>query len=161
MAVIRTDTIYGIVARADDEKAVEKVYQLKQRNPKKSCIVLVPNEDSVYGHIPAGSSFQAPLPTSFLIYSPLAPRWLRRANDRIAYRQPNIPWLHEVLSRTGPIIAPSANREGQPPARTIAEAKVYFGDNVDLYIDDGEVPIDTLPSQLIWRHQDGRVERLR
>ena len=48
-----------------------------------------------------------------------------------------------------------------PCFRTIAEAKVYFGDNVDLYIDDGEVPIDTLPSQLIWRHQDGRVERLR
>ncbi|MFZ1242740.1 MAG: Sua5/YciO/YrdC/YwlC family protein [Candidatus Saccharimonas sp.] len=161
VAVIRTDTLYGIVARADDERAVEKVYQLKKRNPEKSCIVLVADEDSLYGHMAPGGSLAASVPTSFLIYSPSAPLWLRRANDRIAYRQPQVAWLKEVLKMTGPIIAPSANTEGQPPARTIAEAKQYFGSAVDAYIDDGTVPEDVPPSQLMWRHQDGRVERLR
>ncbi|MBP7822695.1 MAG: Sua5/YciO/YrdC/YwlC family protein, partial [Candidatus Moranbacteria bacterium] len=32
---------------------------------------------------------------------------------------------------------PSANIQGERPAETIAEAKKYFGDSVDFYIDGG------------------------
>ena len=41
IAVIPTDTIYGIVARALDKKAVERLYKVRQRNPKKPCIILI------------------------------------------------------------------------------------------------------------------------
>lgn len=69
--------------------------------------------------------------------------------------------LRELLRQTGPLIAPSANPEGAPPARTISEAEAYFGDGVDIYVDGGEVPLDINPSRLLRLHKDGSKEWLR
>lgn len=160
IAVIRTDTIYGMVARANDEKAVERVFAAKGRNPEKSCIILVADPLQAYGDL-ASVSYDISRPTSVLIDAPDAPKWLLRANELLAHRVPDIPWLKQVISETGPLIAPSANLEGMPPARTIAEAQAYFGDKVDLYVDGGEVPVDTPPSTLIRVNEDGTVEKLR
>ena len=45
----------------------------------------------------------------------------------IAFRLPAKKSLIEILKKTGPLVAPSANPEGQKPAQTILEAKKYFG----------------------------------
>ncbi len=160
IAVIRTDTLYGIVARANDEQAVGRVYTAKSRNPKKSCIVLLADEQQAYGTL-STKSITMHGPTSILVNSPLAPEWLRRESDEIAYRLPDLPWLSEVIREVGPIIAPSANPEGMPPATTIDEAIDYFGKAVDLYVDNGEVPTSTSPSRLIRQHADGTLDILR
>jgi L-threonylcarbamoyladenylate synthase len=57
----------------------------------------------------------------------------------LALRIPDNELLQEVLSKTGPIVAPSANREGEEPAATVEVAKEYFGDTVDFYVDGGEL----------------------
>ena len=41
--VAKTDTIYGILTRAEDEKAVKGLYNIRHRSPEKSCIILVAN----------------------------------------------------------------------------------------------------------------------
>lgn len=160
IAVVRTDTIYGIVARANDQAAVDRVFAAKGRNPEKSCIILIADPKQAYGDL-MSVHYDASRPTSVLIDAPMAPRWLLRANELLAHRIPNLPWLQQVISETGPLIAPSANPEGLSPARTIEEARAYFGDRVDLYVDGGEVPADTPPSTLIRVDDDGSVERLR
>ena len=160
IAVIRTDTLYGIVARANDEEAVQRVYDAKSRNEKKSCIVLIADAQQAYGPVTVDlTSFD--VPTSVLIESPDAPKWLMRANGELAHRLPDVPWLQQVIREVGPLIAPSANPEGLAPALTIDQAKAYFGDAVDLYVDGGEVSADMPPSQLIRLHLDGSSERLR
>ncbi|MEK7077097.1 MAG: Sua5/YciO/YrdC/YwlC family protein, partial [Patescibacteria group bacterium] len=58
----------------------------------------------------------------------------------------------------GPLVAPSANIEGKPPAWTIKEAKKYFGDKADFYVDGGT--IKKSPSMLI-KIEDGTAVRLR
>ena len=126
-----------------------------------SALILVADASQTYADVPTLPSLSTSQPTSILLDSPHAPRWLRRANDMLAYRQPQLPWLQAVLRQTGPLIAPSANLEGQPPARTIAEARVYFGNGVDYYYDGGTVPTDTPPSRLVRVLSDGVVERLR
>jgi len=45
--------------------------------------------------------------------------------------------LREFLSSTGPVIAPSANPSGEPPAETAEEAEAYFHDDVDFLVDAG------------------------
>jgi len=41
LAVMPTDTIYGIVGSAFDEAAVNRIYQARQRAPAKPCIILI------------------------------------------------------------------------------------------------------------------------
>lgn len=164
IAVLRTDTLYGIVARADDEAAVERVYGTKGRTSRKSCIILLSDVEECYGDADELRDEIEKLghePTSFLIDSPRAPEWLLRQNNELAYRVPHSAPLRSLLSQTGPLIAPSANPEGEPPARTVDEAKAYFGENVDAYVEGGEVLADTPPSRLVRVHKDGVIERLR
>lgn len=159
LVVIRTDTLYGIVARADNEAAVDKVFHIKKRDPKKSCILLIAHRDQAYGDM-SNLSYDNNEPTSILVESPNAPSWLLRANSELAYRIPNNAFLVELLKKTGPLIAPSANIEGEQPAGTIEEARAIFKENIDLYVDGGTVPDDTPPSRLI-RYIGGGIERLR
>jgi L-threonylcarbamoyladenylate synthase len=46
---------------------------------------------------------------------------VRRGEETIAARVPDLKWLRDLLERTGPLISTSANRAGEPPI-TIADA---------------------------------------
>jgi len=47
--------------------------------------------------------------------------------------------VRDFLKKTGPLVAPSANIEGEKSAKNIDEARKYFGDSVDFYEDGGEI----------------------
>jgi L-threonylcarbamoyladenylate synthase len=96
---------------------------------------------------------------SIILPSENAPDWLMRGNASVAYRIPDDPALRRLIAQTGPLIAPSANPEGMPPALTIKEARAYFGETVDFYVNGGEVADDT-PSRL-YRLLPAGLERLR
>jgi len=55
--------------------------------------------------------------------------------------------LRFLLRKTGPLVAPSANPEGLDPALTIRQAKKYFSNMVDFYIDRGK--LESSPSTLV------------
>ncbi len=164
IGVIRTDTLYGLVGRADDEVAVQRIYDLKHRDEAKSPIVLIGLTDQVYDepteqakHVIAGSW---PGKISIILPSENAPEWIRRDNASVAYRLPDDVALRQLLRNTGPLVAPSANPEGEEPAMDIHQAAAYFGSGVDFYVDGGTVT-DSTPSQLIRVAPDGHTERLR
>lgn len=164
IAILRTDTLYGVLCRADDEQAVARVYALKHRDASKSPIVLVADQSQLYT-TPDAAALPAldmmwPGPYSIIMPSCAdAPKWITRDNGSIAYRIPAHDDLRYLLKQTGPLIAPSANPEGAPPARTIQQAIDYFGNQVDVYVDSGEVT-DTQPSTLL-RFAGNKFERLR
>lgn len=167
VAVIRTDTLYGLVARADDEAAVERVYKIKQRANHKPCIILIDTIESVSDWVnmePWQDQYRQlwPGPISIIVptIKPGAPEWLVRGGDTLALRQPDDLRLTSLLRSTGPLIAPSANPEGEPLARSIQEAKAYFGDEVDYYADGGSVT-DTRSSRLVRLTADNDPEWLR
>lgn len=164
VGVLRTDTLYGIVANADNKSAVQRVYELKGRDETKSPIVLISSSDQLFDQpdetLKAYVDSVWPGPVSIIFPSTKAPLWIRRGNDSVACRLPDDADLQNLVTATGPLIAPSANPEGQAPAMDITEAQDYFGDSVDFYVDGGRV-IDASPSQLIRVHIDGTIERLR
>ena len=41
VAVMPTDTIYGIVGQAENVATVHRIYNLKKRTPEKPCIILI------------------------------------------------------------------------------------------------------------------------
>ena len=74
-------------------------------------------------------------------------RYLHRGKNAVAFRLPADVALRRFLKKTGPLIAPSANFESEPPAKTIKETQKYFGDKIDFYIDGGK--LKSKPSTLI------------
>lgn len=167
VGVIPTETLYGLVAAARSAAAVERVYHLKGRAPEKPCIILISSVDDL-GEFDV--SLTADQRTALDKYWPgavsivlscgaKAPEYLHRGTHTLAFRLPNDEQLRAFVRESGPLIAPSANPEGQPPATTIAEARAYFGENVDFYIDGGM--LSGAPSTLIALDANGVATVLR
>lgn len=162
VGVLPTDTLYGLVGSAFSKKAVARIYRLKKRNSKKPLIVLIESLSDLarFGVGPDKKMFkilQSIWPGKISVILPCRNkkfRYLHRGLNTIAFRLPALKNLRALLKKTGSLVAPSANLEGKPPAKTIREAKKYFGDAVDFYIDGGT--LRSLPSTLI-AIQHGRV----
>ena len=164
VGVLRTDTLYGIICVASNESSVQRIYQLKGRDDNKPPIVLVANQVQLYDEPTAKGKVLLdkdwPGPVSVVLPSQNAPRWIRRTNDSVAYRLPDNEFIQALLRKTGPLIAPSANPQNAPAATSIQQAIDYFGEELDFYVDGGEVG-DVQPSKIYRVLQDGKVEQLR
>jgi len=141
IGIIATDTIYGIVGQALNESTVNRIYKLKQRQPSKPFIILI---DSLVDlnlfdiklstdEIDEVMKFW-PGPVSVILRCENTKfSYLHRGGNTLAFRMPAKNWLRSIIKSTGPLVAPSANPEGQLPADDIKQAKAYFGNNVDFY----------------------------
>ncbi|MDP3733556.1 MAG: L-threonylcarbamoyladenylate synthase [Candidatus Daviesbacteria bacterium] len=153
IGVMPTDTIYGIVGSALDPQTVEKIYQLRRRSKNKPFIILISSINDLKKFDIKLTKEQEvflqkiwPNPVSVILY-------------RLAFRMPKNKKLLVLLREVGPLVAPSANIEGKPPAQNIAQAKKYFGTSVTFYIDGGN--IITEPSTLIELKDNGSFNILR
>jgi len=167
VVVMPTDTIYGIVGSVFKQKTVEKIYHLRKRNPDKPFIILISSIDDLEKFDIRLTHKQKefleknwPNPLSVVLSCP-DEKWeyLHRGTKTLAFRMPIDENLLELLKQTGPLVAPSANFEGEKPSETINEAKKYFGDNVAFYVDGGE--IKSQPSTLIELKNNGSYIILR
>ncbi len=155
VSVLPTDTIYGLVGSALSKKVVERIYRLKKRDPKKPMIILISSIDDldlfeieVTPQIKRILKKLWPGKVSIILPSLLKKfSYLHRGTKTLAFRLPQLKWLRNLLKETGPLVAPSANPEGLPPAVTVSQAREYFGENVDFYLDGGE--LSGSPSTLI------------
>lgn len=163
IAVVRTDTVYGVIACANNQAAVEKVYAAKQRDSSKQCIVLLasPDDAPAYNAVVKHYSQESSRPTSVIVPASTEPAWLLRGGNSIAYRVTKNDFLRRVIQTVGPVVAPSANKEGKAPAHTVDEAIQSLGDAVDCYVDGGQVPSTTYPSRIIRVKTDGTAEEVR
>jgi len=161
-----TDTLYGVVGRAEDKNVVERIYEIRKRNKSKPCIILIANLNELIKFGISITKIQRleiekfTEPTSFIMdCADENLSYLHRGTRTLAFRIPAQEELGKLLLEVGPLIAPSANIEGLPPAQNISEAKEYFGDSVDLYIDGGR--ITGRASKIIKLHKDGKVDIIR
>jgi len=145
IGILPTDTLYGVVASAFSKKAVTRLYRIRKRNTKKPCIILIGslNDLKRFG-IPVDTRLRSvlsrvwPGPVSTILSCPHKRfSYLHRGTKTLAFRLPKPLWFRTLLRKTGPLLAPSANIEGKRPARTVQEAKRYFGPHVDFYLDKG------------------------
>lgn len=167
IGVIPTDTIYGIVGSALNPETVEEIYKLRRRVTGKPFIILIFSIDDLerFGiHITAKQrdflEKNWPNPVSVVLPCP-GEKWkyLHRSTNSLAFRIPKDDGLLKLLKETGPLVAPSANFEGEKPFQTIKEARKYFGDDVDFYVDGGI--LKSKPSTLLKLNDDGSYIILR
>lgn len=147
VAVIPTDTIYGVVGQALNKETVERIYKIKKRNPEKPFIILISNFTQLNDFGVALDESKKEVLTEFwpgpvsIIFPAFRENnaYLHRGTSTLAFRMPENKALKDLIQKVGPLVAPSANPEGKEPAKNIQEAKNYFGNAVDCYKDGGEV----------------------
>jgi L-threonylcarbamoyladenylate synthase len=145
VAVIPTDTIYGIVSTAFHHSPVEKVYKLRKRTSSKPMIILIESEKQIkdLGVDLSEEELEMlsklwPAPLSVVVDADIKKlNYLHRGKKSLAFRKPDNEFLLKLLKISGPIVAPSANFEGEDPALNITDAKRYFSDSIAFYIDGG------------------------
>jgi L-threonylcarbamoyladenylate synthase len=134
-----TDTIYGLLADAGNRKAVERLYELR-RPSGRPFIVLIPDvEDALNFDIRMPRLGFALLGLGLTVIfqkRTTIPTYLTRWRKSLALRVPiQGTFITKLMKKFGgPLVAPSANPEGMPPARDVKEAMDYFGDKIDLYV---------------------------
>lgn len=166
--VMPTDTLYGLGADATNDGAVARVFAIKGRAQTSPLLALVRDLEEARrcGRI-EGAALRAaerfwPGPLTLVVERaarcPLA-RNLNPSGDTIGLRVPARETTLALLRAADrPIAAPSANRSGEPPVRTAAEAMATFGSEVALVLDGGA--LDAAPSSVLaWT--DGGFRLLR
>jgi L-threonylcarbamoyladenylate synthase len=164
VGVIPTDTVYGIVARAADEAAVKRLYEIKHRSHKPGTIIAANREQLEllglkHRYLKAVEQFW---PGAVSVIIPISdPRleYLHQDQLSLAVRIPELSELHELLTHTGPLLTSSANLPGEPTAVDIDQAKAYFGDQVDFYEDGGD--LSNRQASTLIRIVDDAIEVLR
>ena len=146
--VFPTETLYGLGADALNFAAVEKIFQLKGRDPSNPFPVLVSDRsmlNSLVSNIPplAEKLMQRFWPGPLTLVLPAReniPRPLVNSTGGIGVRISSQPICNEIISMLGrPITATSANPAGQPGAQTLAQARDYFSGKIGIFIDGGEL----------------------
>jgi L-threonylcarbamoyladenylate synthase len=159
VAVVPTDTVYGLAARPVDTDAVHAVYRIKNRPEDMHLPVLAASVAQVrslgVAFTPGAESlarrwWPGPLTLAFGFDTQLdRPAWLD-GRAEVAVRVPDHDFLRALLERTGPLVVTSANPHGAPTPRTAQDVTDGLGPSVDLVIDGG--PLQDVPSTLVNVH---------
>jgi L-threonylcarbamoyladenylate synthase len=147
-----TETLYGLGADALNAAAVDKVFQLKDRDSANPIPVLVSDRamlSILVAEVPALAQrlierfWPGPL-TLVLPARAEVPRPLLNSTGGVGVRISSQPIATELVKGLGrPLTATSANPSGQAPAHTIEEAKNYFTGRVEIFVDGGALTSKT------------------
>ena len=167
VGVIPTDTIYGIVGSVFSKQAVGRIYKIKNRPDNSPFIILISSlKDLENFNIKINKEMAKilekfwPGKVSIIFPCNLSKyKYLHRGTKSLAFRLPDKKTLIELIKKTGPIVAPSANLSNEKPAENIKEARKYFRDSIDFYLSGGT--LKSKPSVLIRLENDNEIKILR
>ena len=150
LAVIPTDTVYGLAADAFKPDAVTALLAAKGRGRQMPPPVLVGSRRAAFALVEDVSSSASDLIDEFwpggltLVFrSSRSLVWdLGDTRGTVAVRMPLHPVTLGLLKESGPLAVSSANISGSPPAMTAADAESQLGEAVSVYLDGGPCPGD-------------------
>ena len=143
-----TETVYGLGADARNPDAVKKVFEIKGRPPDNPLIVHIASKEMVRefaAEVPPEAKtlmdrfWPGPL-TLIFKKKPTVPDIVTAALDTVALRWPSHPISQELIFRSSPLVAPSANKSGKPSPTRAEHVVEDFGDEVNV-INGGQTQI--------------------
>jgi L-threonylcarbamoyladenylate synthase len=150
LAIVPTDTVYGLATSAHSEAAARRLYRAKGRDEIQPTAILVADVESLLELVPEIGSRDAAvaralLPGGFtLILLNPARRfpWLTGARpETIGLRVPAVAGPGKaVLEGIGAMVATSANLPGGHDPRRLADVPRRLLDAADAVVDGGELP---------------------
>lgn len=131
VALLPTDTIYGLHAIATDQRAVARIRAMKDRGDDKPFVVIASSIEQLRALgaiVPEQLSGIWPAPLTAILAS---------GETAIAARIPDLGWLRALLDRTGPLVSTSANRSGEPPVTSPDALANDLRNGLDALLDQG------------------------
>ncbi|HWG55967.1 MAG TPA: L-threonylcarbamoyladenylate synthase [Gaiellaceae bacterium] len=150
LAVVPTDTVYGLAANPYLEAPVRRLYRAKSRDESQPTALVASDLTMLFECVPelrgrAGVIARALLPGPYTLVLPNPARryrWLTGSTpDAIGVRVPDVTgpaW--EVLDRVGAYAASSANARGGPDPRSLADVPEEIRAAAEALVDAGELP---------------------
>ncbi len=150
LAIVPTDTVYGLAASAYSEGPSRRLYRAKGREEIQPTALVVVDVDMLLECIPELRGRAAliarallPRPLTLILPNPAQRfRWLSGARpETIGVRVPALEGIAQgLLSRLGAIVATSANLPGGPDPGTIDEVPEQIRAAADAIVDAGPLP---------------------
>jgi len=167
LIVLPTDTVYGLGTRPDDPAATARVFAAKERAAGLALPILVASSqearDLAVFDERAEALVDAWWPGALTLVLPrtrTSAGWeLGGDGGTIGVRMPAHPLALAVLRATGPLAVTSANRSGDPPARTCDELVAVFGEVVAVYLCEDRPLVGVASTVVDLAHGEARVVR--
>ena len=146
VAVVPTETVYGLAANALEAESVEKIFAAKNRPPQNPIIVHVVDESMARDCVAEWTEVASTLAKAFwpgplTLVLPKAeniPGIVTAGGGTVGVRLPNHPFMQELIKVCGfPLAAPSANLSNHVSPTSAEHAKSQLDGRVPLIVDGG------------------------
>ena len=169
LVAVPTETVYGLAANGLDERAVRRIYEVKERPGTKPISFLVSG-------IQDAGRFCADIPETAILLAetfwpgPLTmvfqkretvPAVVTAGGYTVGVRCPDHPLTLELLRQTGvPLAAPSANLSGKPSPRTARDVLRVFDGKIEAVLDGGTCSVGVASTILDLTARPPKILRL-
>lgn len=153
--IFPTDTVYGIGCSAYQPIPIKRIFEIKGRDFSKPLPILIGDLEQI-NLVASGldqrseklikTFWPGPLTIILPMQTSLPPNL--SPYETVGIRMPNHPWLLDLIRKSGPLAATSANTSGSPEARNVEEVIKTLGGRIDLIIDGGQ-SCSHLPSTVV------------
>jgi L-threonylcarbamoyladenylate synthase len=153
VAVVPTDTVYGLACSPESERALRRIYELKGRPPAKpAAVMFFASESALEALADLGPRTRAALeallpgPVTVLLANPeqrfpLACDPLGSGSALLGLRIPDLGApLASLAAIRAPVAQSSANLSGGPDPRRLEDVPIELREGTDLALDGGELP---------------------
>lgn len=164
-----TDTVWGLGCDATNEKAISKIYSLKNRSDSKALICLMKNIEMIENYVETIpdrakkliTETKKPLTIIYPKAKNLAPNLIAK-DGSIAIRIPNHSLCIDMLTLfKKPIVSTSANPSGEKTPQSFDEITPNILEQVDYVVNLQEKEATGIPSTLVKIESDGSVVVIR
>lgn len=156
VVAVPTETYYGLAADPENEAALHRLFELKQRPQQKPILVLISRIEQLNRYVASipqlyndliNCYWPGPLTLVFPAKPAVSPL-LTGGTGTIGVRLTPHPLARRLIDLLGrPITATSANISRHEPARTAGQVKLFFQNRLDYVVDGG--PADEGPGSTV------------
>ena len=146
VVIMPTDTIYGIIADATNEYAIQRVYEMKKRNENKPMLMLVNSIEMLEKYVSSINDIERKLidelwpgALTIIFKKRNVSDLLTGGLDTVGIRFPDNKLLIDIMNELNvPLLSTSVNVSGDESATCINNINNLILDNVDYVYDVGE-----------------------
>lgn len=153
VAVIPTDTVYGLACLPSSPEAVQRVFALKGRPPERRLPVIVGSQEQLdslgveFGEaaVRAAAAFWPGALTIVVGVAEAKVDWLAE-RDEVGLRMPESELVRSLTALVGPFLMTSANAHGAPTQSTLRAVLFDLAGEPDVVVDGGPLRPSPRPS---------------